>query len=100
MKIFSEIQISPHNTPIFVLYLDKQETGDPNIDCFCAGTEYTTYVDCNNPDKLMELITPLLSELIYNAYGESRFPKEPITDWHQTGFDPKCVNGVKGFEIK
>jgi hypothetical protein len=97
MKIFSDIQVSPENKPVFILYLDTQVTGDQNKDCLYAAHDFTPYVGNNDPEKLLELITPMLSELLYAAYGESpeNARKEPITDWHATGFDRNYPNGVK-----
>lgn len=70
MKIFSDIQVSPENKPVFVLYLDTQKTGDQIKDCLYAAHDFTLYVGSNDPEKLLELITPMLSELLYAAYGE------------------------------
>jgi len=96
MKIFSDIQISPEEKPVFVLYLDTQVTGDQHKDCLYAAHDFTKYLGVNDPEKLLELIVPMLSELLYAAYGESveNAHKQPMTDWHATGFDPKYPNGV------
>ena len=95
MKIFSEIKILPDNTPVFVLYLDTEKTGDPNKDCLHSAHDFSDYMDCNDPAKLLEIITPMLSELIYTAYGYPSPNTEPLTDWHATGFDRNYPNGVK-----
>lgn len=97
MKIFSSIQISPENKPVFVLYLDTEKTGIQEQDCLYSAHDFTPYLGKEDPEKLLELITPMLSELLYTAYGETpeNARKQPITDWHATGFDRNYPNGVK-----
>lgn len=89
MKIFSDILVSPENILTFVLYLDTQKTGNSQKDVtHCAG-DMTSILDMNDPGLIMELITPLLSELIYNAYGIPPLVGniQPLTDINTTGFN-------------
>lgn len=88
MKIFSEIVMSPENVPVFALYVDTQRTGDPNKDCLYAAHDFREIHE-KDADEMLEVLIPLLSELIYTAY--SKAPEvgkmTPLTDWNRTGFD-------------
>ena len=88
MKIFSDIQVSPDNTPFFVLYLDTQKTGDQNKDTAHCAMDMSN-IDMTDPDQIISLITPLLTNLVYTVYGKPpAFGKlEPLTDINTTGFD-------------
>lgn len=97
MKIFSEILEcnDPNNNigSLFVLYLDTENTGDRNKDIkHCAHP--ISEVHYNDPDLLIGMLIPMLSELIEASYGNSQ-SREPLTNWHATGFDRNYPNGVK-----
>jgi hypothetical protein len=97
MKLFSQMQLSPQGNPVFVLYLDTQKTGKPAEDTLYAVADATNFENENDPEKILGLIIPLLSELVYAVYGESPEPygkKEPLTSYSTTGFDPNYPNGV------
>ncbi len=107
MKIFSDlskviVNAEQGEIPLFALCVDTQKTGNENKDSFCAGADFSSMQGVDDPDKILEFLIPILTNLIYTAYGQSPSAeyKKPITDYHATGFDPKCVNGVKGCEIK
>jgi hypothetical protein len=97
MKIFSQNQLSPHGNPVFVLYLDTEKSGKPEQDTLYAAADATNFEGENDPEKILGLIIPLLSELIYAVYGEkpdAYGKKEPLTNYSTTGFDPNYPNGV------
>lgn len=98
MKIFSEMMERENQRgelePTFVLYLDTQKTGDPSKDSLYAANDFTKVQGSNDPEVILALLIPMISELIYAAYGEPAIYTKPLTDWHATGFDPKYPNGV------
>ena len=107
MKIHSEMmqiedlggQLKPH----FVLYLDKQETNDPQKDCLYSSCDFSHLLGSNDADAILAFLIPMMSELVYTAYGEKpQFygEKKPLTEYSRTGFDPTCLNGVKGAKLK
>lgn len=106
MKIFSEMLQSEdpyeRSIPVFAIYIDTYRTGNKEQDCFHSAADFSSMIGCNDPTKILEFLIPLLSELIYTAYGESAKDKNktPLTEYSTTGFDPKCINGVKGFKLK
>ena len=106
MKIFSEILASQDGhgktVPVFLLYLDTQKTNNQEKDCVSTGIDFTSMQDCNDPEMILGFLIPLISELVYNAYGEPSYRKDmqPLQSAKQTGFDPSCVNGVKGCKLK
>lgn len=98
MKIFSEMMERENHRgelePTFVLYLDTQRTGDPSKDSLYCANDFTNVQGTNDPEVILALLIPMISELVYTAYGDSIVDKKPMTDWHATGFDPKYPNGV------
>ena len=102
MKIFSELVTRPDmygkETPTFALFLDTELTGDKNKDCLYAAADYTPIKDSQDADKILTFLIELLSSAVYTAYGEKPEyygKKEPLTQYHRTGFDPNYPNGVK-----
>jgi hypothetical protein len=101
MKISSEIieQQDEYglSIPVFVLYLDSEETGNKDKDCRYSANDFSSMIGNNNPEEILSFITPMLSELLYGYYGKTAEDnhKTPLTDWHATGFDRNSVNGVK-----
>ena len=71
MKIFSEIQQSPHGDLLFVLYLDTQKTGKPQEDTLYAAADARNFIHENDSGKILDFIIPLLSELVHSVYGKS-----------------------------
>ncbi len=107
MKIHSEmLQMEGLNgelRPNLVLYLDTQRTNDVQKDCFHAACDFSHLLGSNDADAILGFLIPMLSELVYNAYGEKpQFygEKKPLTEYSRTGFDPTCLNGVKGAKLK
>jgi hypothetical protein len=96
MKIYSEIleSVDKWEKPVkvFVLYLDTQLTGNPEKDIKNCGMEMK-YMDPHNPDSIISVVVPMITSLIDESFGNPS-DKEPITEWHATGFDSKYVNGV------
>ena len=95
MKIFSNMITMNDGTPVFALYLDTEKTGVQSNDCLYSASDFTSLKGVDDPEKILEFLMPMLSELVYTAYGEAISDKKPITDWHQTGFDRNFPNGVK-----
>lgn len=97
MRIFTnnvkENEVADGSPPMFVMYLDTQKTGDESKDITHISIDMTGLEELKDPDQIISLLSPLLSELVYNAYGE-KVNKTPLTDWHATGFDRNYPNGV------
>lgn len=107
MKLHSEmIQMEDLNgelRPNFVLYLDTQRTNDVQKDTLYSACDFSHLVGSNDADAILAFLIPMLSELVYTAYGEKpQFygEKKPLTEYSRTGFDPNCLNGVKGHKLK
>ncbi len=94
MKIFSNTIVAQDGTPVFALYLDTERTGDQQRDCLYAANDFTSMKGEDDAEKILNFLIPLLSELVYTAYGH-RVDTQPMTDYHATGFDKNYPNGVK-----
>jgi hypothetical protein len=96
MKVFSDTILAPNGTPVFALYVDSEITGDQNKDVVYAAVDLNL-LGHNDPDQILSHLVPMLTELVYTLYGEKpeRWgKKEPLTQYSNTGFDPKYPNGV------
>lgn len=94
MKIYTELY-----DKAIVLFLDTQVTGNRERDTVNIALEFHGERD---PDKLLDLLLPALTQLVYHAYGEPLHLQylKPIESIKETRFDATCVNGVKGCKLK
>jgi hypothetical protein len=101
MQISSALQesFSPDGTPlaIFVIYLNTQET-NTDKDYSYSAIPFDLIFD-KEPEEILSHVIPMISELVYQAYGREVENKQPITNIHATGFDPSCVNGMPGAKM-
>ena len=106
MKIYTELydgkSYKGEKIQTLCMFLDTQKTGNPEVDTVNCAVEFNADLYFSNADRLLNLLIPTLSQLVYSAYGEppERKYQKPIESIKDTGFDPTCVNGVKGCKLK
>ena len=85
-----------------VFFLDTGLTGDPEKDIVNTAIELKEDLGINNPDDVLNFLIPVITQLVYNAYGDpvEHQYKKPIKSIKETNFDTSCVNGVKGCKLK
>jgi hypothetical protein len=86
----------------FALFLDTGSTGDPQKDTVNTAVELNPENDLTDPEQILNILLPSITQLVYAAYGEPAYRKyqSPLQSARDTGFDPSCVNGVKGCKLK
>lgn len=100
MQFYSTLQTvnNPDGSkiPIFTIYIDTHKTGIPEQDVVHCAFDYNVIKD-KDPDTILSTLIPIITQLVYTIYGEppENRDKQPLTDWHATGFDRNAVNGIK-----
>jgi hypothetical protein len=109
MKIYTEIMDKydyPYGNPVkmLVLYLDKKGLGHEEDITHCAmeiKNDLSNLEDQYDASTvLLDLLQPMLENLVYQTYGMPRNFKMPIESIDETNFKKDCLNGVNGFAMK